>query len=109
MSLASLLIAVVPAAAQSLPMPWSQAAALPCKTFLSVRGTTLFTELQGALVEHFSEVDKSGAFGSDCNIGDYVTKACRAHSASKVGQAVAGLLAAQRAGRPLPHIPMCGA
>ncbi len=109
LALAILLVASVPAGAQSGTMSWKDAASVPCKTYLTLPGTALYGSVQDVLVDHFGKFEDGGYFGSACNIGDYVGLTCRAHSSLSVGQAVTDLFSRLRSKRPLPKIKMCGA
>ncbi len=109
LALAILIVASVPARAQSGTLSWKDAASVPCKTYLTLAGTALYSPMQDAVVDHFGQFEDGGVFGSACNIGDYVELICKAHPSLSVGQAVADLFTRLRSKRPLPKIKMCGA
>ena len=108
LALAALVVAS-PAMAQLDAMPWSQAALIPCRTYLTLPGTPLYASVQNAVENEVDHNEDSGALGSSCNIGDYTRLTCLAHPRMNLEQAVQELFHRLRHGQPLPRIPMCGA
>jgi hypothetical protein len=81
---------------------------LPCRTYLATYGHDVYPYLTGPVVEYFTAVgDLPAAFGSACNVANYVRSECLLHPMLRLGEAMYTLALSARLRRPLPQIPQC--
>ncbi len=102
-------IVAMSGAAEARPMRYDEAAALPCFTVNQIYGTPRFTDVSDAIVDHVMHYRYAAAFGSACNITDYIAAICKSRKSFVIGQAVDYLFRLQGNGAPLPEIHQCGA
>ncbi|MBV8851132.1 MAG: hypothetical protein JOZ16_16280 [Methylobacteriaceae bacterium] len=81
---------------------------LPCKTYLATYGQAVYPYLTGPIIEYFDAIGNlPAAFGSACNLPNYVRSECLLHPEFRIGEAMYALALSARSKRPLPQIPQC--
>jgi hypothetical protein len=88
---------------------------IPCRVFVNPKAdptgdiVDLTREIQDSVYGYVSDHGFFNQSQSFCNVIDYVKAECRLMPKAGIGAAVDSLFAKKQAGRPLPHIPVCGA
>lgn len=88
---------------------------IPCKVFVNPNSdktgdiVDLTREIQDSVYDYVSDHGFFNRSQSFCNVIDYVKAECRTMPKAGIGTAVDSLFTKKQSGRPLPHIPTCGA
>lgn len=108
------IIATALVLASSLPtagqeaMAFAELKGIPCRTYVSTVGTEVYPRLIRAVLEFFAALPGAReAFGSSCNIPNYVRSECALHPGARVGDAVNAIAEATTSHKRLPAIPRC--